>query len=212
VLFLRPWCSSFNKVKIKVDRKFVEVTTGKCLITELATLSMETEVLAAMKGDYMKILYIVTSIAMLVSIIADWRKTIKAIETGIKKMFKIMPKFLQMLIMVAFILYFIPDKVIIKYLGKSAGGVGTLLGLSFGTITMMPGFIAFPLAGILLEKGVSYMNIAAFTTTLMIVGVVTFPIEKEYFGIKVTVLRNIIGFLIAVLVTILVGMFYGEVF
>ncbi|MGM0411491.1 MAG: hypothetical protein ACQEQF_12120, partial [Bacillota bacterium] len=106
----------------------------------------------------MKYLYIVTSVSMIISIIADWKKTIKAVKISLKKMLKIMPNFLQMLIMVAIILYFVPDEVIVKYLGKSAGGVGTVLGLSFGTITMMPGFIAFPLGGILLDKGVSYMN------------------------------------------------------
>ena len=114
--------------------------------------------------------------------------------------------------MVAIILYFVPDELIIKYLGKSSGGIGTIFGLLFGTITMMPGFIAFPLGGILLDKGVSYMNIAAFTTTLMIVGVVTFPVEREYFGIKITVLRNIIGFFIAVIVTLIIAFSYGEVF
>lgn len=56
------------------------------------------------------------------------------------------------------------------------------------------------------------MNIAAFTTTLMIVGFVTFPVEKEYFGVKITVLRNVIGFFIAVIVTLVIGLFFGEVF
>jgi len=129
----------------------------------------------------MKFLYIVTSVAMLISTITDRKKTGKAIKISCKKMFEILPNFLQMLIIVSFILYFIPDEMIIRYLGKNAGGLGTILGLSFGTITMMPGFIVFPLGGVLLTKGVSYMNIAAFTTTLMIVGVVTFPVEKEYF-------------------------------
>ncbi len=160
----------------------------------------------------MKYLYIVTSVSMIISIITDWKKTIKAVKISLNKMFKIMPNFLQMLIMIAIILYFVPDEVIVKYLGKSAGGVGTVLGLSFGTITMMPGFIAFPLGGILLDKGVSYMNIAAFTTTLMVVGFVTFPVEKEYFGVKITVLRNVIGFFIAVIVTLVIGLFFGEVF
>ena len=76
---------------------------------------------------------------------------------------------------------------------------------------MMPGFIAFPLGGILLDKGVSYMNIAAFTTTLMIVGFVTFPVEKEYFGIKATIWRNIAGFIISALIAVATGVLYGEV-
>lgn len=76
---------------------------------------------------------------------------------------------------------------------------------------MMPGFIAFPLCGILLKKGVSYMVLSALSTTLMMVGVLTYPIEKEYFGMRVTVIRNVMSFIIAVIVAFITGIFYGEV-
>ncbi len=85
--------------------------------------------------------------------------------------------------------------------------VGALL----GSVTYMPGFIAFPLAGILLQKGVAYMVIAAFSTTLMMVGVLTAPIEKAYFGLKVTIIRNVIGFFIALAVAVVMGFFFGEI-
>ena len=54
--------------------------------------------------------------------------------------------------------------------------------------------------------------LAAFTTTLMMVGILTAPIEKEYFGVKVTVIRNVISFLIALIITVVVGIFFGEFF
>jgi hypothetical protein len=82
------------------------------------------------------------------------------------------------------------------------------LAFFFGSISIMPGFIAFPLAGVLLENGASYIVIAAFTTTLMMVGVVTFPVEKEYLGTKVSLIRNAIGLLIALTVSIIIGVFY----
>jgi hypothetical protein len=76
----------------------------------------------------------------------------------------------------------------------------------------MPGFIAFPLAGILAQKRVAYMVIAAFTTTLMMVGVLTASIEKAYFGLKVTVVRNVVSFFIALSVAVMIGLFFGEIF
>ena len=82
----------------------------------------------------------------------------------------------------------------------------------FGSITMMPGFIAFPLGGILVQNGVLYMIISAFTTTLMMVGIITLPVEKKYFGTKVAVIRNIISFFIAVIISIITGMLFGEIF
>ena len=74
----------------------------------------------------------------------------------------------------------------------------------------MPGFVAFPLAGILQNNGVPYMVISAFTTTLMMVGIVTFPLEKAFFGTKVALLRNILGFMIALIVAIGTAFFFGE--
>ena len=76
----------------------------------------------------------------------------------------------------------------------------------------MPGFIAFPLCGMLLEKGVPYMILSGFSTTLMMVGVLTFPVERAYLGTKVAVLRNLIYLVIAVVVTIITGLCFGELF
>ena len=61
-------------------------------------------------------------------------------------------------------------------------------------------------------RRVLFMIISAFTTTLMMVGVLTFPVEKKYFGTKVAVLRNTVGFFIALVVSIITGMFFGEMF
>ncbi|MFW6035929.1 MAG: hypothetical protein ACOCRZ_06715 [Halothermotrichaceae bacterium] len=158
----------------------------------------------------MNVIYIVTGLSLIISIIVDTKKTKKALKVAYKKVTRILPAFIKMLILVSIILYFIPDRLIVSYLGKSSD-YGMLAGLTFGSITMMPGFIAFPLGGILLEKGVSYMNIAAFTTTLMMVGILTYPVEKEYLGKKITILRNIISFVIAVIITLVVGLIYGEV-
>jgi hypothetical protein len=43
---------------------------------------------------------------------------------------------------------------------------------------MMPGYFAYPLAGVLVNKGVTYMVVACFATTLLMVGVLTYPVEK----------------------------------
>jgi uncharacterized membrane protein YraQ (UPF0718 family) len=45
----------------------------------------------------------------------------------------------------------------------------------------------------------------------MMVGVLTAPIEKAYFGLKVTIIRNVISFFIAIAVAIMIGLFFGEI-
>jgi len=155
-------------------------------------------------------LYFATGLVLLVSYIGNRKKTFRALKIGYKKLMKILPSFLTMLIFISITLFLTPDKIILHYLGNNNGFTGILLASSLGSITLMPGFIAFPLCGILLKKGVSYMVLSAFTTSLMMVGVLTYPIEREYFGGKVTVIRNVISFFITLVIALTIGFFYGE--
>jgi uncharacterized membrane protein YraQ (UPF0718 family) len=139
-------------------------------------------------------------------------KTLRAVKIAAKRLLNILPSFLIMLILVSIVLFLVPDKVISSYLGGNNKFIGVLFASFFGSITLMPGFIAFPLCGILLKKGVLYMVLSAFTTTLMMVGVLTYPIEKEYFGTKVTIIRNVISLFIALIVAVMIGILFGEIF
>ncbi|MBP7902537.1 MAG: hypothetical protein KA015_06955, partial [Spirochaetes bacterium] len=67
-----------------------------------------------------------------------------------------------------------------------------------GSIALIPGFVAYPMAGVLVKNGVSYPVISVFITTLMMVGILTLPIEKKFFGWKVSITRNILSFIAAV--------------
>ena len=157
-------------------------------------------------------LYIATGLAVLISFIADSERTLKAFKMALKKFVTILPAFLGMLMLVSIVLFLIPDRVISQYLGSSNIFTGVLFASFLGSITLMPGFIAFPLCGILLKKGVLYIVLSAFTTTLMMVGILTYPIEKAYFGTKVTIIRNIISLFIALIVAVMTGIFFGEIF
>lgn len=149
---------------------------------------------------------------MLISFIANRKKTLKAVKISLKRFLNILPAFLDMLILVSIVLFLVPDRVISNYLGSNNMLAGVLLASFFGSITLMPGFIAFPLCGILLKKGVLYMVLSAFTTTLMMVGVLTYPIEKGYFGTRVTIVRNVVSLFIALIVAVMTGIFFGEIF
>jgi len=157
-------------------------------------------------------LYIITGLALAISLVASRGKTLNALKVAGKRFIVILPAFLIMLILVSIVLFLVPDEVISDYLGGDNKLIGFLFASFLGSITLMPGFIAFPLAGILLSKGVAYMVLSAFTTTLMMVGILTYPIEKQYFGAKVTIMRNAISLLIALIVAVVTGIFFGEIF
>ncbi|MCP4404366.1 MAG: hypothetical protein GY801_44580 [bacterium] len=158
----------------------------------------------------MHYLYLVTGLALLISIIIDRKRTLTAVKISYKKFINILPAFLTMLILISIVLFLVPDKMILNFLGNNDKFIGVILASLFGSITLMPGFIAFPLCGILLKKGVDYMVLSAFTTTLMMVGILTYPVEIEYFGVKVTIIRNVISFFAALIVALSIGFFFGE--
>ena len=157
-------------------------------------------------------LYIVAGLALLVSLVFSREKTIRALKIAARRFIRILPAFLIMLVLISVVLYLLPDELISRYLGSDNRFTAVALASLLGSVTFMHGVITFPLAGILVQKGVTYMVIAAFTTTLMMVGVLTAPIEKAYFGLKVTIIRNVISFFIAIAVAIMIGLFFGEIF
>lgn len=158
----------------------------------------------------MKLLYIITTVLVLLSLFSDRAKTIKGIKTGLKKFVKVLPVFVIMMILVALLQGFISDDLIAQYLGKSSGIAGMITALVLGSVTLMPGFIVFPLSGVLLSKGAFYMIIAMFTNATMLVGVLTFPVEKRYLGLKVSVIRNVIALIISLITGLIIGWLYGE--
>jgi len=157
------------------------------------------------------ILYAIILFLLLISLVKNRQKTMRALKISGKKISKIMPAILTMLMLVSIVLYFLPKEKIAFYLGNENTFLSTFLASIFGSITMMPGFVTFPLAGILREQDVPFMVISAFTTTLMMVGILTFSVEKKYFGTTVAILRNAFYFFIAIIVAIVTGIFFGEI-
>jgi uncharacterized membrane protein YraQ (UPF0718 family) len=99
----------------------------------------------------------------------------------------------------------VPQETLVKYLGKESGVVGMVIAALLGSIALIPGFIAYPLGAMLLDNGVSYQVIAVFITTLMMVGILTLPIEIKYFGVRVSLLRNALSFVGALLIGLIMG-------
>jgi len=149
--------------------------------------------------------------ALVTSFYFDREKTFMALKKSWKIFSKMLPMFSMVLVLVSLSLSFIPQEAIARALSGKGIWFGSLVGASVGSITAMPGFVAFPLAGILAEQGIPYTVLAAFTTTLMMVGFVTFPMEKAFLGTKTAFLRNISSLLIALLVSIAVGIAFGEI-
>jgi uncharacterized membrane protein YraQ (UPF0718 family) len=159
----------------------------------------------------MIVLWVITAACLLASLVADRRRTLAALRMAAVRLARIMPAFLLMMVLFAVAITLVPQDLIRRLLGRDSGAIGVAVGAALGSVTLMPGFIAFPLGGALLARGVSYMVLAAFTTTLMTVGVLTYPLERQYFGRNVTLVRNAVSLVIAIVVAVVMGLVFREI-
>lgn len=137
-------------------------------------------------------------------------KAVLSIKRAIRGFVIFIPYFLQIILLTAITLNFIPDSLIIEYLGSANMFKNAFFAGAVGSMIFIPAFIAFPIAAILLKKGITYFVIAIFTTTMMMVGTITFPVEKKYFGLKFTIYRNFAGLIISIIIAVIIGFFYNE--
>ena len=150
-------------------------------------------------------LYVIAIMALSVSLLKSKEKTILALKKAWKSFENILPQFLSILIIIGILLTVLSPEQISKLLGKESGWYGVLIAAVIGSVTLVPGFIAFPLAAALLKSGAGYMQIAAFISALMMVGIVTIPVEVEYFGKKAAAVRNIAAFVFSLIVAFVMG-------
>lgn len=153
----------------------------------------------------MLILIIVTVVSLIVSFLLDRRRTFHGVRKGINMFISLLPVLLTMLAGISIILFLLPEATLVKYMGTGAGAVGWFASALLGSVALIPGFIAYPLCGILIKQGVDYSVISVFVTTLMMVGFITLPVEAKFFGMRVSLVRNGLSFIAALVIGLIMS-------
>lgn len=154
---------------------------------------------------------IFTIVVSIVSFIIDRKKTIKGIRKGLKQFTKILPTLFSVIMIISVILYFVSDEFMIEQLGSSAGIGAYVSAALVGSISILPGFITYPLSGILVKAGVSFAVISVFITTLKMVGFLIIPIEAKFFGLRTAIIRNLLSLVGALLVGGIMALIYNYI-
>ena len=150
-------------------------------------------------------LYLVTLILLALSFRKDRKKTRQALIKAWKSFENILPQFLAILVLIGLMLAVLDKELITRLLGAESGALGMAIAAVIGSVTLIPGFIAFPLAASLLSSGAGYGQTAMFLTTLMMVGIVTLPLEGTFFGKRLALMRNVLAFFYAVVSSVVLG-------
>lgn len=147
----------------------------------------------------------ITGAAFIASLVKDKQKTFNSMKMAKGMMKNMVGQIIGILLLIGLILTFIPPEVIKSALGESNTFISTIVSALAGSITLIPAFVAFPLVGSLVDAGASIIPAVAFLTTLTMVGLVTFPLEKREFGLKFAIIRNIFSFVFAILIALAMG-------
>ena len=140
-----------------------------------------------------------------ISLIKSKKKTVEAMKKSKGMMGSMLGEIIAIIFLIGLVLAFLPPETIKSVLGSSNTTVATIVAALAGSVTLIPAFVAFPLVGSLVNVGASIVPAVAFLTTLTMVGVVTFPLEKKEFGLKFTLLRNTLSFVAALGIAAVMG-------
>jgi len=148
---------------------------------------------------------ILAVVGLLIAFVKDRNKTVKSLVVAGKSFIEILPMVFIIVIIIGLLLGFIPPDEISRFVGEQSGLKGVLLVGVVGAFMHIPSLLSFPLAASLLEKGASVSAVAAFITTLTMIGMITLPLEIKELGKKMALLRNGLSFIIAIIIALIMG-------
>jgi hypothetical protein len=97
----------------------------------------------------------------------------------------------------------LPAKLVAKHLGSRSGFMGSVYSFLIGSLMVGPLYLAFPMAIILLKKGISKFNVILFIGAWSV-----FPVGQEIFeihfmGFRFFMLRAILSIIFVVLISVI---------
>jgi len=147
----------------------------------------------------------ISIILIIVSLIKSKQKTFEAMKKSKGMMGNMLGEIVVIILIIGLVLTFVPPESIKSVLGSENTVLATFIAAIAGSITLVPAFVAFPLVGSFIDVGASIVPAVAFLTTLTMVGVVTFPLEKKEFGFKFAITRNLLSFIAALFIATVMG-------
>ena len=139
------------------------------------------------------------------ALVKDRDKARYSLRVAVKSFIRILPTVLTIIVVIGLLLAFIPTDQISRFIGDQSGFGGLLAITALGAVLHIPALLSFPLAASLLQSGAGVAAVAAFITSLTMIGVVTLPLEIKELGKRIAFLRNGISFIIAIVIALIMG-------
>ncbi len=151
------------------------------------------------------VIYGIAGVGLIWSWYKDRKKSKQALRNAGKMALKMVPGLLSIVLFIGILLALLTPQIISHYLGPETGIWASAAGAIIGAVAMFPSIMAFPLAGSFYQSGASIGVVSVFISTLVMVGFVTAPAEIQQLGKRLTLLRNGLSFLAAVVIAFIMG-------
>ncbi len=145
-------------------------------------------------------------LALTLSLLKSRKKTLKGLKIALKAAGKMLPAVLLVIVVIGLFLGFVSSSFISGILGSSSGLLGVAIAAVLGSVLFIPAILAFPMGASLMQSGAGIMSVAAFITTLTMVGFIFIPVEVKELGKRFTLIRNGFSFIAAIIIAILMGL------
>jgi uncharacterized membrane protein YraQ (UPF0718 family) len=135
----------------------------------------------------------------------DRGKTLLSLQVAGRSLRKLIPLLIAVFGLVGLFQVFLPPEQVEQFLGADNGWMSLFLGGALGAVSIGPPLAAYPLAGSMLDAGAWPPAVAAFVVSWISVGIITLPFEASVFSVRYALLRNSIGFIVALFIGLLLG-------
>ncbi|OMH41220.1 permease [Desulfurobacterium indicum] len=150
---------------------------------------------------------IITIIATIFLLYTFPSKRAVVLTTSWKFFFEMVSILPAVMILMGLFAVFVPNDLIIKHLGETAGLKAILLGILLGTLPTGPLYVAFPMASALLKKGARISCIVAFLSAWACIKIPQEMVELQFLGFKFMIARLILTVFFVIIMSLIIEKF-----
>ncbi|RLF08186.1 MAG: hypothetical protein DRJ69_06435 [Thermoprotei archaeon] len=106
------------------------------------------------------------------------------------------------MVLMGLFMVFVPREIVAKHLGISSGIKGVFISIFLGALPTGPLYVAFPIAGALVKKGMRISNIIAFLSAWACIKIPQELVELQFLGLSFMSARLILTIIFVVFMSI----------
>ncbi|MFW5695522.1 MAG: permease [Alkalispirochaeta sp.] len=147
----------------------------------------------------------IAGVALGVALLRDRQRALRGLQVAARMTWSMLPMVIIIILLIGALFAVVSPDALERFVGDQSGPLGVVLVALVGGVLHIPALLAFPLSASLLNQGASVPVVAAFITSLTMIGVVTLPLEMQELGRRFALLRNGLSLLAALGISFIMG-------